>query len=55
MPLHNSKNLIKKLLNYKSNNILFDDLIKIQIKEHLDEIKLSKSIKSLDNIFYNVS
>jgi len=55
MPLHNSKNLIKKLLNYKSNNILFDDLIKIQIKEHLDEIKLSKSIKSLDNIVDNVS
>ena len=55
IPLNNSKNLTKKLLNYKSNNFLFNDLIKIQIKEPLNEIKLAKSIKSFDNIVDNVS
>ena len=55
MPLHNSKNLIKKLLNYKSNNILFNDLVNIQIKQPLEEIKLVSSIKSLDKIVDNVS
>ena len=33
IPLYNSKNIIKKLSNYKSNNFLFNDLIKVQIKE----------------------
>ena len=55
IPLNNSKNLTKKLLNYKSNNFLFNDLIEIQIKDPLNEIKLAKSIKSFDNIVDNVS
>ena len=55
IPLYNSKNIIKKLSNYKSNNFLFNDLIKVQIKEPLNEIKLAKSINSFDKIVDNVS
>ena len=46
MPLNKSKIIIEKLFNYKSTNILFNDLINVQIKEPLKEIELSKSIKS---------
>ena len=45
-PLNASKIITEKLFNYKSTNILFKDLINIQIKEPLKEIELSKSIKS---------
>ena len=50
IPLNNSKIIIEKLLNYKSSNILFDDLINIQIKEPLKELELIKTISSLDII-----
>ena len=55
MPLHTSKNITNKLLDYKSKNILFNDLITMQIKEPLKEIKLVNSIKSFDQIFDSVS
>ena len=53
MPLKNSKNIIEKLLVYKSTNILFNDLISVQIKEPLKEKELAKSIPLfgvIDNI-----
>ena len=55
IPLYNSKNIIKKLSNYESNNFLFNDLIKVQIKEPLNEIKIAKSINSFDKIVDDVS
>ena len=54
-PLNKSKIIIEKLLNYKSSNLLFNDLIDVQIKEPLKEIKLKKSINSLDKIFDPIS
>ena len=50
IPLNSSKNIIDRLLNYKSSNLLFNDLISVQIKEPLKEKELAKSIKSLDII-----
>ena len=47
IPLNHSKIITDKLLNYKSSNILFNDLINVQIKEPLREIKITKSIESL--------
>ena len=55
IPLNSSKNIIDKLLNYKSSNLLFNDLINVQIKEPLKELELKKSIKSLDKITDAVS
>ena len=55
IPLYTSKNITNKLLDYKSKNILFNDLITIQIKEPLKEIKLVNSIKSFDKIIDSVS
>ena len=55
IPLYTSKNIINKLLDYKSKNILFNDLITIHIKEPLKERKLVNSIKSFDKIFDAVS
>ena len=56
MPLKNSKNITEKLLVHKSTNILFDDLISVQIKEPLKEKELAKSITLfgvIDNIVSN--
>ena len=55
MPFNSSKIIINKLLNYKSKNILFNDLTNVQIKEPLREIELIKSIESLDEIVDPVS
>ena len=55
MPLNTSKNILNKLLNHKSSNLLFNDLISIQIKEPLKENELAKSIKSLNEIIDPVS
>ncbi len=55
IPLYTSKNITNKLLDYKSKNILFNDLITMQIKEPLKEIKLVNSIKSFDKIIDSVS
>jgi len=50
IPLNKSEVIINKLLNYKSSNFLFNDLINVQIKEPLKEKELFNSIKSLDVI-----
>ena len=55
MPLNKSKIITNKLLNYKSENILFNDLVTIQIKEPLKELELKKSIKSIDKIIDPIS
>ena len=54
-PLNSSKIIINKLLNYKSENILFNDLIAVQINEPLKEIELSRLIKSFGTIDDSVS
>ena len=54
-PLNNSKIITKKLLDYKSTNILFNDLTKIQINEPLDEEVVIRSFKPSDNIIDSVS
>ncbi|MDA7576441.1 tetratricopeptide repeat protein [Candidatus Pelagibacter sp.] len=54
-PLNSSKKIIDKLMNYKSSNLLFNDLISMQIIEPLKEIELVKSIKSLDKIKDSIS
>ena len=50
IPLNKSEVIINKLSDYKSSNILFNDLIDVQIKEPMREKELLKSIKSLDAI-----
>ena len=55
IPLTSSKVITNKLLNYKSINILFNDLINLQIKEPLKEAELIKNINSLHNINDSVS
>ena len=55
IPLNSSEIIEEKLLNYKSSNILFNDLINVQIKEPIKEKKLIKSIKSLSKIENEVS
>ena len=55
IPLNDSKNIIDRLLNYKSSNLLFNDLISVQIKEPLRENELVKSIQSLEKIADSVS
>ena len=48
LPLNQSEILIKKLYNYTSSNDLFNDIIKIQIKDILEEKKLKKTISSTE-------
>jgi tetratricopeptide (TPR) repeat protein len=55
IPLNKSKIITNKLLDYKSTNILFNDLINIQVREPLREKELIKSILSLDEIIDPVS
>ncbi len=55
IPLNTSKKIINKLIDFKSNNILFNNLITTHIKEPLDEIKLTNSIKSFSTINDNIS
>ena len=55
VPLNTSEKLKEKLINYKSKNILFDDLIALQIKEIDKEEQLKTTIKSNDNITDEVS
>lgn len=54
-PLNKSKKISAKLINYKSNNSLFNDLIKMQIIEPLKEEELKKTIKSIGIISDPVS
>ncbi len=55
IPLHKSENIKKKLLNYTSKSDLFNDMIKMQIKDYLEEIKLKDQIKSIKIITDDVS
>jgi len=48
--LFSSEIIKKKLLNYKSKNHLFNDLITMQIEEPNKEIKIKNSLKSLSKI-----
>ena len=48
LPLNCSEIIINKLLNFSSSNYLFNELIKIQIKEILEEKKLRKTINSIE-------
>ena len=50
VPLYLSKKITNQLLNYKSKNNLFNDLIIMQIKEPLKEKELMNSIKSFEKI-----
>ena len=55
VPLNTSEKLKEKLINYKSKNILFNDLIALQINEIDKEVQLKTTIKSNDNITDEVS
>ena len=55
VPLYLSKKITNQLLNYKSKNNLFNDLITMQIKEPLKEKELMNSIKSFEKISDNTS
>jgi ubiquinone/menaquinone biosynthesis C-methylase UbiE len=55
VPLYSLKNVISKLSNYKSRNVLFNNLVNMQIKEPLREKKLVNSVKSLGEISDAVS
>ena len=55
IPLHSYKIIAKKLLNYKSEKILFNDLINMQVKEPSKEKELLNSIKSLGKISDTIS
>ena len=48
LPLNQSEILVKKLLDYTSSNDLFNDIIKIQIKDILEEKKLKNTIVSIE-------
>ncbi len=54
-PLLKSINLKNKLINYVSKNDLFNDMIKMQIKEPLEEFEYKNSIKSISEISDEVS
>ena len=55
IPLNSSKIITIKLLNHNASNVLFNDLINVQIKEPLKENELAKSIQSLEEIVNPVS
>ena len=55
VPLKISEIIKNKLLNYKSKNFLFNDMIDMQIKEPLKEVELQNSIKSIRDISDDVS
>ena len=54
-PLYTLKNIRPKLLKYISKNILFNDLITVQLREPLQEVKLVNSIKSFGKITNDIS
>ena len=55
LPLNLSEVIKEKLKNYISNSPMFNDLIKMQIKDPLKEAELKKNINSFDNISDNIS
>ncbi len=54
-PLYKNKKICDKLIKYRSKNNLFNDLIKLQIKEPLTEKIIKTSLKSLEIISDKVS
>ena len=54
-PLNYSQIVVNKVSNYESKNVLFNNLITLQIKEPLREKKLLNSIKSIGEISDYVS
>ena len=55
MPLSTNKIIADKMLKYKSQNSLFNDLIALQIRNPSKEHKLAKSIKSFSKITDTIS
>ena len=55
IPLQISERIKNKLSNYTSKNVLFNDMIEMQIREPLKEIGLKNSIKSIKVISDDVS
>ncbi len=55
IPLSQTEKIKKKLIKYKSNNLLFNDLIKIQLKEINKEKEIKKTIGNLKTITDKVS
>ena len=53
--LNESKIIVNKLLDYNSDNNLFNDLINLQIHEPRKEDELKKDIKSIDKIYNSIS
>ena len=53
--LNSSKKISDKLINYESKNLLFNDLIKLQIKEPKIETDLKININSIEKIKNTVS
>ena len=54
-PLVSNHNILNKLIDYRSKNYLFNDLVNLQINEPLREKKLASSIKSHEKISDNIS
>ena len=55
IPLDSSQIIRDKLVNYQSQNDLFNDLITLQVKEPIQERTLAKSINSLGKITDHIS
>ena len=55
IPLSKSEEISNRMYDYKSINTLFNNLIKVQLKEPIQEKKLIKSIKSFQQITDPVS
>ena len=55
VPLSKLEEISNRIYDYKSINILFNNLIKVQLKEPIQEKKLIKSIKSFQQITDPVS
>jgi len=55
LPLETLNTIKTKLKDYKSDNLYFNDLISLQIKEPLKEEDLRKSIKSIKEISNKIS
>ena len=55
IPLIQTKKIKHKILNYKSINPLFNDMVIMQIKEPLKELELKNSIKSIEKISDDIS
>ena len=55
LPLNQSEIISNKLINHSAKNNLFNGLIQIQIKDHLTEEELKRSINSFETITDTIS